>query len=423
MERLNEMGFVEQAEAAVVHTQCESVENAVAFILTNIDCIYHRFGVVDHNSKSALNGPSNDRETRLCTVCGCAFDEHLIDENGEKIGIGLLDEENYNHFDDEYSVSAHVDLCANEQMNHENEQIKSQKIKAVIERSESKMESSILKHDGPTDQCLICFDEKPISHFSETECGHSNYCNECLTHHYKVKTKDGDVLKVKCIDPNCDREIKEDEIMKFLTDDALKEKFRKFKRQKLLMLNENARFCPTANCEGYMIGSRLKPKLECPECKTKICFNCSKPWHGYFTKCSSAQDTDHEMTEKFYAWESNKDVKKCPKCKMRIEKNAGCNHMTCVSCKYEFCWICRGKYSSNHFAEWNVVFGCPGAQYNGRGCSIQSCPTCMPIWLRRMLIIILCLLLMPIVLVFGCLAACVYGCLVCVVGVLGSVCR
>ena len=143
---------------------------------------------------------------------------------------------------------------------------------------------------------------------------------------------------MKCIDPNCEREIQEDEILGFLTDDALKQKFRKFKRQKLLMLNENVRFCPTVDCEGTMIGSRLKPKLECPECKTQICFNCGKLWHGYFNKCSSAQNAaDMEEDEvKFYQWELNKDVKKCPKCKMRIEKNEGLLYCIFFACSSHF---------------------------------------------------------------------------------------
>ena len=37
------------------------------------------------------------------------------------------------------------------------------------------------------------------------------------------------------------------------------------------------------------------------------------------------------------------NTRPCPECNVPIEKNEGCNHMTCTnpSCCHEFCWICR----------------------------------------------------------------------------------
>ena len=37
-------------------------------------------------------------------------------------------------------------------------------------------------------------------------------------------------------------------------------------------------------------------------------------------------------------------TKECGKCQSTIEKNGGCNHMTCRKCRYEFCWVCMGMY-------------------------------------------------------------------------------
>ena len=34
---------------------------------------------------------------------------------------------------------------------------------------------------------------------------------------------------------------------------------------------------------------------------------------------------------------------------MYTEKNEGCNHMTCVNCKYEWCWLCEEEYNNDHY--------------------------------------------------------------------------
>ena len=39
------------------------------------------------------------------------------------------------------------------------------------------------------------------------------------------------------------------------------------------------------------------------------------------------------------------NTKKCPRCSTAIEKDEGCNHMSCRKCRYEFCWICMQDWS------------------------------------------------------------------------------
>ncbi|CAH3158678.1 unnamed protein product [Porites evermanni] len=37
----------------------------------------------------------------------------------------------------------------------------------------------------------------------------------------------------------------------------------------------------------------------------------------------------------------------CPNCGSCIEKNGGCNHMQCIKCKHDFCWMCCGDWRSH----------------------------------------------------------------------------
>ena len=44
---------------------------------------------------------------------------------------------------------------------------------------------------------------------------------------------------------------------------------------------------------------------------------------------------------------------------MYTEKNEGCNHMTCISCKYQWCWLCEGEYRYGHYDSGK----CKGLQF------------------------------------------------------------
>ena len=47
--------------------------------------------------------------------------------------------------------------------------------------------------------------------------------------------------------------------------------------------------------------------------------------------------------DKFLDFAKGSKFKQCPKCQFWVEKNTGCNHMTCM-CGMQFCYQCGGNY-------------------------------------------------------------------------------
>lgn len=80
-------------------------------------------------------------------------------------------------------------------------------------------------------------------------------------------------------------------------------------------------------------------------CGYDVCFNCGDEAHDPVScdLMSKWKTNGHEETVTYIT----KYTKACPKCESLIEKNGGCNHMTCRKCKFEFCWLCFGKWQ-NH---------------------------------------------------------------------------
>ena len=51
----------------------------------------------------------------------------------------------------------------------------------------------------------------------------------------------------------------------------------------------------------------------------------------------------------------NGKIKPCPYCNNHVEKNKGCNHMTCIICNTHWCWLCLQIIDKNnlegHFSD------------------------------------------------------------------------
>ena len=131
------------------------------------------------------------------------------------------------------------------------------------------------------------------------------------------------------------------------------QKYKKFsEKQKILLSNKNVKFCPFPDCDGYAEKKGNNKYVKC-NFGHDFCFECLNKPHG-IEKCEIILDKE------FDEWKSHKIVKRCPKCKIWTEKNEGCNHMTCVECKFQWCWLCQKEYKSGHY----LAGSCKGLQFS-----------------------------------------------------------
>ncbi len=104
------------------------------------------------------------------------------------------------------------------------------------------------------------------------------------------------------------------------------------------------------------------------ENENKSTFLTCEKGHHFCRKCNLQAhvgfDCERKLKKDFSSWAGKTLVKRCPKCQFIIEKNEGCNHMTCgnKSCNYQFCWICLEEFKDRHYA--SVLSPCYGLQYS-----------------------------------------------------------
>jgi ariadne-1 len=121
--------------------------------------------------------------------------------------------------------------------------------------------------------------------------------------------------------------------------------------------NARLRWCPAPGCE-YAIECQVPqaalktvvPTVQC-QCGYMFCYGCGLEDHMpcicvlvrmWLRKCEDDSETSNWI---------HVNTKECTKCNSTIEKNGGCNHMTCRKCQNEFCWVCLGPWSE-HGTSW-----------------------------------------------------------------------
>lgn len=116
-------------------------------------------------------------------------------------------------------------------------------------------------------------------------------------------------------------------------------------------LNPNLIWCPSPTCDKALMfrgGNHdgKSPDLLC-ECGFRVCFRCSCAAHSpvdckMMSRWRLQCETDGDNAE--YIMNNSRQ---CPQCSVPIHRASGCNHIRCVMCNFEFCWLCMGAWASH----------------------------------------------------------------------------
>ncbi|KAM0363761.1 hypothetical protein ACHAPZ_008895 [Fusarium culmorum] len=202
---------------------------------------------------------------------------------------------------------------------------------------------------------ICCEDDDGLESFA-MKCGH-RYCVDCYRHYLTQKIREeGEAARIQCPSDGCGR-ILDSASLDVLVTPALAGRYQELLNRTYVEDKDNFKWCPAPDCPNALecgvkkkdLG-RIVPTVEC-RCGFRFCFGCPNPDHQpapcdlvkkWLKKCADDSETANWISA---------NTKECPKCNSTIEKNGGCNHMTCRKCKYEFCWMCMGLWSE-HGTSW-----------------------------------------------------------------------
>ncbi|XP_045482679.1 potential E3 ubiquitin-protein ligase ariadne-2 [Harmonia axyridis] len=195
--------------------------------------------------------------------------------------------------------------------------------------------------------CSVCVTIQNMDKFHSLSCSHM-FCKDCWMCHFEVQINQGISTSISCMAKDCGILAPEDFVLKHISRANLREKYQQFAFQDYVKSHPFLRFCPGRNCSMVIYSKEVKAKRAvCSVCKTIFCFKCGMDYHAptecvvikkWLTKCADDSETANYISA---------HTKDCPKCNICIEKNGGCNHMQCYSCKHDFCWMCMGDWKTH----------------------------------------------------------------------------
>lgn len=208
----------------------------------------------------------------------------------------------------------------------------------------------------PGFMCEICCEDGDDLQTFAMKCGH-RYCADCYRHYLGQKIQEeGEAARIQCPSDGC-QHIIDSKSLDLLVPKEVVGKYNELLMRTYVEDKNWMKWCPAPDCVNAVECKVAKkdldktvPTVAC-DCGYRFCFGCILSDHQpapceltkrWLQKCADDSETANWISA---------NTKECPKCQSTIEKNGGCNHMSCRKCKHEFCWMCMGLWSE-HGTSW-----------------------------------------------------------------------
>lgn len=204
-----------------------------------------------------------------------------------------------------------------------------------------------------TSPCEVCFDQDVKRLPLTRECEHEGgVCLDCLARAIAAQLDCKRWDELTC--PLCPAKLDSNTVERYSSEETV-QRYQKYMVSDTLKNEPRYRKCLRSTCQMGQIheAGEAEPLMTCAECGFRMCYMHSRPWHEGLT-CSQYDDIEnrhqrenqHRMENESSLWLIERVSKRCPGrgCNAPIEKNKGCDHMTCYSCGFEFCWQCLAPY-------------------------------------------------------------------------------
>eukprot|EP01127_Copromyxa_protea_P009739 TRINITY_DN2313_c0_g3_i2.p1 TRINITY_DN2313_c0_g3~~TRINITY_DN2313_c0_g3_i2.p1 ORF type:complete len:1008 (+),score=204.35 TRINITY_DN2313_c0_g3_i2:29-3052(+) len=213
-------------------------------------------------------------------------------------------------------------------------------------------------------ECPGCLEEFSLQEMSTFPCCHV-YCNDCLKSYVELQVSEsGGSSVVSCPGYECAYELDET-LVSSLLDSSVYSQYLSFVANTYANKDPQIKWCTAKGC-NHAIRKTVNKGLVMCTCGHLQCWDCGgeghwpatceqqKWWREVYCKDDQQiqfESRDEEMSIKWLL----RYTQDCPKCSSPIEKSGGCNHMSCRSCRYQYCWLCKEPWESSHYACKNSV--------------------------------------------------------------------